>query len=156
MILTYTTPNWKINICFIHYRDIIMGAMASQIPNLTIVYWTVYSDADQRKHESSASLAFVWRIHRGPVKSPHKCPMTRKMFPFDDVIMIHIIKTFYCSIGQSSMMSIYRNYLKTYLTYTNTELHTMTLTKGLRQDPCAHWRISSRWPSVTLVNTLTR
>ena len=46
-----------------------------------------YSDADQRKHQSSASLAFVRRIHRGPVNFPHKWPVTRKMFPFDDVIM---------------------------------------------------------------------
>ena len=36
-----------------------MGTMASQITSLTIVYSTVYSDADQRKHERSASLAFV-------------------------------------------------------------------------------------------------
>ena len=64
-----------------------MGTIASQITSLTIVYSTVYSDADQRKHQSSASLAFVWGIHRGPVNSPHKGPVTRKMFPFDDVIM---------------------------------------------------------------------
>ena len=64
-----------------------MGAMASQINSLTIVYSTVYSGADQRKHQSSASLAFVQGIHRGPVNSPHKWPVTRKMFPFDDVIM---------------------------------------------------------------------
>ena len=71
----------------LHYGDVIMGAIASQITSLTIVYSTVYSDADQRKHQSSASLAFVWGIHRGPVNSPHKWPVTRKMFPFDDVIM---------------------------------------------------------------------
>ena len=70
-----------------HYGDVIMGAVASQITSLTIVYLTVYSDADQRKHQSSASLAFVRGIHRGPVNSPHKWPVTRKMFPFDDVIM---------------------------------------------------------------------
>ena len=64
-----------------------MGAIASQITSLTIVYSTVYSDADQRKHQSSVSLAFVREIHRGPVNSPHKWPVTRKMFPFDDVIM---------------------------------------------------------------------
>ena len=58
--------------------------------HLTIVYSTVYSDADQRKHQSSASLAFVWVIHRGPVNSPHKRPVPRKMFPFDDVTMIPI------------------------------------------------------------------
>ena len=68
-----------------------MGAIASQITSLTIVYSTVYSGADQSKHQSPASLAFVWGIHRGPVNSPHKGPVTRKMFPFDDVIMKHII-----------------------------------------------------------------
>ena len=56
----------------VHYDDVTMGGMASLITNLTIVYSTVYSDADQRKHQSSASLAFVWGIHRGPVNSPHK------------------------------------------------------------------------------------
>ena len=70
-----------------HYGDVIMGAMASQITSLTIVYSTVYSGADQTKHQSSASLAFVRGIHRGPVNSPRKWPVTRKMFPFDDVIM---------------------------------------------------------------------
>ena len=64
-----------------------MGEIASQITSLTIVYSTVYSDADQRKHQSSASLAFVRGIHRGPVNSPHKWPVTRNMFPFDDIIM---------------------------------------------------------------------
>ena len=66
-----------------HYNNVIMGAIASQITSLTIIY----SDTDQRKHQSSASLAFVWGIHRDPVNSPHKRPVTRKMFPFDDVIM---------------------------------------------------------------------
>ena len=64
-----------------------MGTIVSQITSLMIVYSTVYSDADQRKHQSSASLAFVWGIHREPVNSPHKWPVTWKMFPFDDAIM---------------------------------------------------------------------
>ena len=67
-----------------HYNDVKMWSMASQI---TIVYSTVYSGADQRKHQSTASLAFVREIHRRPVNSPHKGPVTRKMFPFDYVIM---------------------------------------------------------------------
>ena len=71
----------------LHYSDVVMGVMASQITSLPIVYLTVYSGADQRKYQSSASLAFVRGIHRGPVNSPHKWPVTRKMFPFDDVIM---------------------------------------------------------------------
>ena len=70
-----------------HYNGVIMGTIASQITSLTIVYSTVYPDADQRKHQSSASLAFVRVIHRGPVNSPHKWPVTQKMFPFNDVIM---------------------------------------------------------------------
>ena len=69
------------------YNDVMMGAIASQITSFTIIYPTVYSDADQRKHQSSASLVFVRGSHRGPVNSPHKWPVTRKMFPFDDVIM---------------------------------------------------------------------
>ena len=61
-----------------HYNDTIMGAMPSQMTNLTIVYSTVYSDADQRKHQSAASLAFVRGIHRGLVNSQHKWPVTWK------------------------------------------------------------------------------
>ena len=72
----------------IHYNDVIMSAMASQITSLTIVYSTVYSGADQRKYQSSASLAFVRGIHRLPVNSPLKGPVTWRMFPFDDVIVI--------------------------------------------------------------------
>ena len=65
-----------------------MGAIASQITSLVIVYSIVYSDADQRKRQSSASLAFAWGIYREPVNSPHKWPVMLKMFTFDDVIMI--------------------------------------------------------------------
>ena len=64
-----------------------MGSIASQITSPTIVYLIVYPDSGQRKHQNSALLAFVRGIHRGPVNSPHKWPVTRKMFPFDDVIM---------------------------------------------------------------------
>ena len=64
-----------------------MGAKASQITSLTIVYSTVYSGTDQTKHQSSTSQAFVRGTHRWPVNSPHKGPVTPKMFLFDDVIM---------------------------------------------------------------------
>ena len=57
--------------------------------DVTIVCSTVCSGADERKHKSSASLVFVRGIHRWPVVSPHKGLVTRKMFPFDDVIMIN-------------------------------------------------------------------
>ena len=79
----YWTFLWR------HYDDVIMSTIASQITSLTIVYSTIYSGANQSKHQSSASLAFVWGIHREPVNPPHKWPVTRKMFPFDDVIMIY-------------------------------------------------------------------
>ena len=71
-----------------HYNDVIMSAIASRITSLTIVYSTVNSGAFQRKHQSSTSLAFVQGIHRWPVNSLHKRPVTRKIFPFDDVIMM--------------------------------------------------------------------
>ena len=71
--------------------DVIMSAMVSQNTGIFVVHSTVYSGANQRKRQSSASLAFVTRIHRWPVNSPHKGPVTRKMFPFDDVIMQFII-----------------------------------------------------------------
>ena len=64
-----------------------MGAMASPITSLTTVYSTVHSGSDQRRQQSSASRTFVRGIHRWPVNSPHKWPVTRKMFPFVDVIM---------------------------------------------------------------------
>ena len=66
-----------------------MGAMASQITSLTMIYSNVYSGADQRKHQSSALLAFVREIQRWPVNSRHKGLVKRKMFPFDDVICIN-------------------------------------------------------------------
>ena len=74
-----------------HYNDAIMSAMATQITSLMIVYLTVCSNTNQRKHQrkhqSSTSLAFARGIHRWPVNSRHKGPVTFKIFPFDDVIM---------------------------------------------------------------------
>ena len=71
-----------------------MGMMTSQITSFTIVYLTIYSDTDQRKHQSYASLAFVPGIHQGPVNSLHKWPVTRKIFQFDDVIMDCVLPGF--------------------------------------------------------------
>ena len=70
------------------YNDVIMGAMAFQITSLTIVYSNVYSGADQRKHQSSALLAFVRWIHRWPVNSPHKWPVTREI--------LHLMTSSWC------------------------------------------------------------
>ena len=69
-----------LNYVFAHYSDVIMSTMASH-------YSTVYSGADRTKHQSSTSLTFVRGINRWPVNSPHKMPVTRKIFPFDDIIM---------------------------------------------------------------------
>ena len=67
-----------------------MSAIASQITGVSIACSTIYSSATQRKHQSSASLAFVGGIHRRPEDSPHKGPVTRKLFPFDEVIMVTV------------------------------------------------------------------
>ena len=79
-----------------------MSTIASQITSLTIVYSTVYSGTDQRKHQSSASLSFVRGNHRGP----HKWPVTRKMFPFDDVIMDIVVS------GMETRNSTYKGFMR--------------------------------------------
>ena len=74
---------WKfaflVQALFSHNSDVKMGVMASQINSFTTVYSTVYSGVDQRKHQSFASLAFARGIHRWPVNSPHKWPVTRNL-----------------------------------------------------------------------------
>ena len=75
------------NFINVQYRDVILSVNASEITSIKIIYWNVYSGADQRKHQSSAPLAFVREIHRWQLNSPHKEPVTRKMFLFDDVSM---------------------------------------------------------------------
>ena len=68
-----------------------MGAIASQITSLTIVYSTIYSDADQRKTSklrvTGLCAANSTAIQRGPMNSPRKWPVTQEIFPFDDVII---------------------------------------------------------------------
>ena len=73
-----------------HYSDVIKSVMASQTTGISFVCSNVCSGADQRKRQSSASLAFVRGIHRWLVNYPHKGPVTWKMFPFDDVIMCYL------------------------------------------------------------------
>ena len=74
----------------LHYVDVIMTTVASQITSLAVVYSIATSGADERNHQSSASLAFV-PPHKGqwPVNCPHKWSVPRKTFPFDDVIVCH-------------------------------------------------------------------
>ena len=79
--------HWQLWETLLHYNDAIMSAMTSQITSLTIAYSAVYSRRTSQKHQSSASLAFVSGIYRWPVNSPHKWPVMRQMFLFDDAIM---------------------------------------------------------------------
>ena len=82
-----------------HYGDVIMGAIASQIASLTIVYSTVYADADQRKHQSSASPAFVRGIHRFPAQMASNA----EMFPFDVIMVYYVVHhAIPCSSGPRS------------------------------------------------------
>ena len=88
-----------------HYSDVIMRAMASQITDVLIVCSTVCWGTNQRKQQSSASLAFARGIHRWWVDSPHKGPVTRKIFPFNDVAMIFekinsVVTAPYCILHQ--------------------------------------------------------
>ena len=103
-------------IYYYHFSDVIMGEMASQINGVSSVYSTVCSGADRRKHQSSSLLAFVRGIYRWAMNSLHKGPVTRQMFPFDDVIMIsrpllgtsaHIL--LHTTISQQDWKGIYVN-----------------------------------------------
>ena len=95
---------WYIISLFTKVNSVLQGSTTKSLIDLDIwfcafrqilqpthrgLYSVHHSDisADQRKQQSSASLAFVRTIHRWPVDSPHKGPVTRKMFPFDDVII---------------------------------------------------------------------
>ena len=92
-------------------NDVMMSVMASQITSVSIVCSTVCSRVDQTKRQSSASLAFVRGIHRWPVNSPHKGPVTRKMLPFDDVILyVRILQSTYgCFLLFSPLKPSVRN-----------------------------------------------
>ena len=95
-----------------NYNDVIMNMMASQITGVFDCLLNHWFGADQRKHQSSASLAFVMGIHRWPVNSPNKGPVTRKMFPFDDAIMeklsqlltmpLYSCRNFVCRVSASN------------------------------------------------------
>ena len=128
-----------------------MSAMAPQITSLPIVYSTLYSGTDQRKHQSSASLDFVRGMHQWSVNSPHKGPVTRKMHPFDDVIMFFCTLFQYhfeqCHVILSSISLHYRKWF-------------VTINYGQNNKTTAHWcldlwnhrqldySINSFWPFV--------
>ena len=122
---------------FPHYSDVIMGAMVCQITGVSIVYSNVWSRIDQTKHQSSAWLAFVRGLHRWPVKSPHKGPVTRKMFPFHDVIMTPQfairMKWQLCCRGMYQIVFSRLIVYMFYLTYTS------QLYLNLIKYPCIHF-----------------
>ena len=144
-----------------------MGAMASQITSLTIVHPTVYSGADQRKHQNSASLAFVQGMHRSPVNSPYKGPVTRKMFPLDDVIIHPVIKgptirrtssdrsNFVSSSCRKSDLSLTKSFTwnnKLRLTYM--KLDFKSITHGLKHyynEPYRHWGQDGGWYTISIL-----
>ena len=125
-----------------HYNDVIMSTMASQIARLAIVYSTVYSGRRSEKHQNSASLAFVRGIHRWPVNFPHKGPVTRKMFPFNDVIMCtqyHLVLLYHpwpscCNINRGKILYVDRNGISWYIIWPNTN----TYVSLLLYDPETH------------------
>ena len=80
------------------YNDVIMSVLASQITSISTVCSFVCSGVHKRKHQNSASLAFVRVIHLWPMDSPRKGPVTRKMFPFDHVIMGYSRSCFLCAL----------------------------------------------------------
>ena len=89
-----------------HYSDVIMSILASQITGDSTVCFTVWLDQHQRKHQSPRYWSFVKGIHRRMVGSPHKGTVTRRPFPFDDVIMQctlrhHLDGQIYVSSGNS-------------------------------------------------------
>ena len=87
-LLNEAVDNSDADIFSSHYSDVIMSAIASQITGVPIVCSAVCLGVDQRKHKSPAPLAFVRGFHRWPVDFPHKGPVTRKISPFDDVILL--------------------------------------------------------------------
>ena len=102
VILMQDFPN------YLHYSDVIMSAIAFQITGVPIVCSTVCSGADQGKYQSSASLAFVRGIHLSPVDSPHKRPVTQKIVPFDDAIMVCVHHGFIEDTGTSTTVNLHR------------------------------------------------
>ena len=104
--------------CVIHFLNLLQWRHnepeASQITSITIVYSTVYSRRRSKKASKlRASLAFVWGIHWSPVNSPHKGQVTRKMFPFDDVIMSFVNN--YCWLSKLKYYHIKKSFANTYL-----------------------------------------
>ena len=150
-----TSVTWTDQVLTYHYSDVIMSVMASQITGVSIVYSIVCSGAHQRKHQSSASLAFVKGIHRWPVNSLHKGPVTRKMFPLHDVIIhvsslrctgiisVHIQKWYYQRYPSITRMYLKKMFLK---------LH--SLFAGVDESTHHVWPSDTIWRQRSLVQVM--
>ena len=88
----------------VHYNDVIMSAMASQITSFYDCFLHRLFGRRSKKTSSSASLAFVRGIHRSPMNSPNKGPV-RPMFPLDDVIMLRLLAFNHQNQGVTSARS---------------------------------------------------
>ena len=86
-----------------HYNDVIMSEMASLITRLTIVYSTVIKTQIKENIKAPRHWPFCVR------NSPHKWTVTRKMFPFDDVIVRNVKKI--TSKGEMSTTATKQRYL---------------------------------------------
>ena len=136
-----------------HYNDVIMSVMASLITSLTIVCLTIYLSGDQRKHQSSASPAFVRGIHRWLMNSPHKGPVTQKMSPLYDVIMLDVIIRWRSYCRRFYFFSI-NNYVGLKQTRASCRCTISFLCQWTRPGACVFFpvplqRIKSTWPSLS-------
>ena len=111
----------------VHYSDVMMSAMGSQITGVSIVCSTVCSGAYQRTHQSSASLAFY---EGNPPDSPHKGPVTRKMFLFDNVIM----QRFGNCVKHSTCIIVSRPYPQTMTMDYNPFLFNLSWKSGIKRE----------------------
>ena len=151
-----------------HSGDVTIGVLASKITSLTIVYTTVHSDTDQRKHQSFASLAFVWGIHWWPVNSPPpKWPVMQEIFPFDDVIM-YICVSNITVIGSDNGLSpgwrqaiicvkdgiLLVGPLGTNFSEILIEIHTFSLKKMHLKMLSVKWDQNTHWIASTNIHTL--
>ena len=122
------------NLAISHYIDVIMTTMASQITSLTVVYSTVYSDADQRKHQSSASLVFVWGIRRNRWIPRTKGQLRGKGF--------HLM-TSSCFEATSQKEYVIAPWgIWAHVFHETTRPYTITLIKQIKRNPCIYlWGI---------------
>ena len=117
----------------------------------SFVYSTVCLGADQRKHQSSASLAFVWGIHRWPVNSPHTGPVTR---PFDDVIIVIDHATLCTFAYRTTLWSLFCIddlvfHYSVLVRYPLQDIYNVSII--YKKNPLSH-RHLTKWPSVKINN----